>query len=207
MKTRKQAILATITACVLIGTPTSASATQSVTPPPIMQEDASAGLTETGEFDVAVAEANGFKIVTKSDGTKESVPVTPSAVAEQERANRLMAETPTTFGEANMGTCGKSWITASKGANDKLTVKTGFKTYMTANSYTWTIVASALVQSAGFKWTGGAVSSSGWSATSTKTAVGPGVAQLRLSQLDSYVLLVNGTKCQNSIPGPMDTFS
>lgn len=208
---RNQLALLAVAVTVLTLTPSAASASASVPAPPstetAAQDGLEAGLTATGEFDVAVAEANGFKIITREDGMKQSVPVTPGAIAEQERAERLTKQhNVLARGEANMGNCGKSWIDAAKGANDQLTLKTGFQTYMSVNSFRWDVAASALIRGTTVSWKGGAVGTS-WSGKSTKTVIGPGVAQLRLSQDLSYVLLVNGTKCQNSIPGPMDTFS
>ena len=158
-----------------------------------------------GGIDEAVAERNGFQVVTNADGSQMSVPVT-------EEAKRLYEErgidpndrryyptgTNAPFGyDERFGWCGSSYIQAIKHTGDYLVVDTGFNVILPTVSGQWLIWAQPLVAGArGKSWNVGQTpgqfnrSASGWS-------LGPGWAKV---EAVSSVTLENGDQCFSMAP-------
>lgn len=210
----KVAFVATATLILaLTAAPASASAAPETSPAATLspQESTSQPIHAVG-YDARVAEANGFSITVDANGNHTSVAVTPEAARVQRDADAAAlrdstsAPAPQARAESNLGTCGKVWLDASKGTNDMLKAAVGFQTYMSVAEFNWTIVAAGTFSGWVQTWNGGTTTSAGWSASHTAPAIGPGTASLRQSQVDGYVILVDGTKCQTGLPGPVVGF-
>jgi hypothetical protein len=89
-------------------------------------------------YDAAVAEANGFTIVTHPDGSQESVPVTPEAIAlASEWGDDVAARGPKVTVPGN---CGSSWIKIDSGAFDVKRIETGYDVKApVANRVKWAV--------------------------------------------------------------------
>ncbi|WP_256728800.1 hypothetical protein [Microbacterium oleivorans] len=160
-----------------------------------------------GGYDAAVAEANGFKIVTHEDGTQESVPVTEAAAAQLQQADQRRAEAQLESAAADPvpGNCGSSWASGSKRANDTVAFSTGFIVFLAAYEHDWRVYANGFIS--GNYWsTGGAGPSTGsksWTGA-IPGVVGPGIGGVPAYSASASVILVDGTVCYSV--GPTFTF-
>lgn len=86
-------------------------------------------------FDAAVAEANGFEIVTDSSGTQTSVPVTDAAKAIVAAAAQA--------GHRDLGTvdgdCGRSWLNTSRAGSNKVVINTGYRVWLPSVGQQWNV--------------------------------------------------------------------
>lgn len=118
------------------------------------------GMNLTG-FDPAVAQANGYKIVTYANGEQQSVPIDessalpkseilrPGAVRQpsvpkvsEPASSTTAAANPTDYNEVR-GNCGVSWIRVTKTGSHKVTLVSGFKQVpYTAVDWSWTVSLS-----------------------------------------------------------------
>lgn len=158
-------------------------------------------------YDVQVAKANGYQIVTNADGTQESVPVTAAAVAQRNQTARLRVagQAKAQASPASSGDCGSSWVSGYKSANDTVKFSTGFIVYGAGYDYSWSVYAV------------GTITANSWSthglgpATGTKSwtgaiyhVIGPGVGGVPYYSASASVILVDGTVCYSN--GPTFTF-
>lgn len=142
-------------------------------------------------FDPAVAEANGYKIVTDSTGAQRSVPVSAEAIAFEERLTRGTGLARTTWAE---GACGNSWINAVTKGNSKF-ISTGYVVPRPVIAKSWTVQVWGWSGLPSFSWTGpsGASWSSSWSFS--------GGGDFANVLPGSNVVMNNGTVCVSRSPG------
>lgn len=154
------------------------------------------GMNVTG-YDEAVANAHGYEIVTHADGSQESVPVTPEAIAEQAAIDDMV----TTFDEA-YGNCGRSWVYSTKIANDTVAIQTGFSVGGPTVSRNWRVHANTFFTSNTLVFPNGPTASGYWSAEGALPGlVGPGVAGVPTT---ATAVKTNGSVCTSA--GPTSTF-
>lgn len=182
-------ILTVAAMTILAATP--ATATASLPDPGQVQ---SAQLRVAG-FDKEVAEANGFKIITKPDGTQASIPVTEAARVEKEAARPgmiLMGYTETT------DSCGRSYLSAERGSGDTLSLRTGYWVKLKVASREWGVTGFTTWG----KWFGvtwqSASTGQGWEGISRQFGINAG-GQARINQF-SNVKLVDGSICFAATP-------
>jgi hypothetical protein len=101
-----------------------------------------------GGFDLAVAKAHGYKIVTYSNGARQAVPVNPKSglkkgpLVAKDTATRG-ALTPANSGYDEVtGDCGDSWINGSQTTTDHIDLESGFDLNSDAIAYNWSISLS-----------------------------------------------------------------
>lgn len=153
-------------------------------------------------FDVAVANANGFEIVTASDGTQSSVPVTDEAKKIRAEADARAVGAGGVGGRDGVvtnsivyGNCGYSYVWAEKQSGDLLITNTGYGVPMDVYARNWSLIITS-------SWSGGGaysfpVSGSGptWDINHYAKVVGFG----NVSASGSTVL-VDGTTCYSGNP-------
>lgn len=202
MSVRRPLVGLLAVAVLLLGPAATANAATSDPPP-----DSTSTSTPmvVGGYNEAVAEAHGFKIVTNSDGTQQSVPVTKaaSALLAEAAQKRAAAQTARAGATPNStGNCGSSWLSGSKLANDTVGATTGFQVYLAGYEYDWKVTAT------GF-WSGGV-----WNVTNVPGpatgymnkqiaiygVVGPGIAGVPRYSWTASVTLVDGTVCYSTGP-------
>lgn len=152
-------------------------------------------------YDAAIAEANGFEIVTDESGETRSIPVTDEAKALVAAAE---AEAPEVVArDTVVGNCGQAWLNGSKGANNKVSFTTGYSVRLPVQLHQWRVSAIGTITGGEQNYAqgaGGAV----WSKAGSTTAIGPGWALVPpLSQV-AMVKLVDGSTCYSG--GPSFTF-
>jgi hypothetical protein len=128
------------------------------------------------KYDREVAAANGYEIVTNSDGTESSVPVTAAAIAQQARADEARANTlvqARSDGPDAWGDCGGSGISAVKKANDQLAWHTWFTVFGAATGYSWNVSASGAITGNSWHMSGNGPASGSKSFDGGGTVIGP----------------------------------
>jgi hypothetical protein len=139
-----------------------------------------------GGYNVAVAEANGYKIVTATDGTQSPVPVTAQA----------KAETEVTPMNTVPGDCGTSSLSAAKLANDTLAVHTSYNVPFAVAQRSWRVNAQSILGwNASIPFSG--PTGGFWSGDGTAWIVGPGVA---IVPLTAWVMSSTGQTCYSGGP-------
>lgn len=155
-------------------------------------------------YDAEVAEVNGFKIITRADGTQESVPVTDAAIAQRQQADLLRAAAQQDTASP-LAVCGDSWASGTKLANDTVAFSTGFLVYGAAYQHTWTVYATGFIT--GNSWTtsgaGPASGTKSWTGA-ISNVVGPGIGGVPFAAASASVILIDGTVCYSV--GPTFTF-
>lgn len=152
----------------------------------------SAALVPAG-FDSAVAEANGYKIVTDSTGEQRSVAVSPEAIEFERQLARTPSITPfTTFVS---GPCGTSWINAVSRGNTKV-ISTGYVVPRPVIVKTWTVQVWGWGGLPSYTW--GGSSGASWSSSWSFTLSGADFANVLPG---SNVVMNNGTVCLSGSPG------
>lgn len=150
-------------------------------------ETVSVAMVPSG-FDSAVAEANGYQIVTDSDGQQRSVAVSPEAI----RFEKSLAMSRTTWAE---GPCGNSWINAVSRGNSKF-ISTGFVVPRPVIAKNWTVQVWGWSGMPSYWW--GGASGSSWSSSWSFSMPGDGFANVLPG---SNVVMNNGTVCASGSPG------
>jgi hypothetical protein len=150
-------------------------------------ETTSVAMAPSG-FDAAVAEANGYRVITGDDGKQRSVAVSPEAIAFE----RALERSRTTYVS---GPCGNSWINAVSRGNSKF-ISTGYVVPRPVIAKNWT------VQVWGWSgmpshWWGGATGPS-WSSSWSFSMPGDGFANVVPG---SNVVMSDGTVCASGSPG------
>ncbi|WP_426624451.1 hypothetical protein ACPPVW_18160 [Leifsonia sp. McL0607] len=142
-------------------------------------------------FDPAVAEANGYKIVTDSTGEQRSVPVSAEAIAFEERLASSALKARTTWVQ---GPCGNSWINAVSKGNSKF-ISTGYVVPRPVIAKLWIVQVWGWSGLPSFSWSGpsGASWSSSWSFS--------GGGDFANVLPGSNVVMNNGTVCVSGSPG------
>jgi hypothetical protein len=156
-------------------------------------------------YDAAVAEANGYQIVTNPDGTQSSIPVTDEAKAQQAAADAAKAEYESGGVSARGvvdGDCGSSWISASKIANDTVAYQTGYIVWGAVVDSQWTIVATGFITGNSVTLHPGANAGTWETEGGVNNVVGPGVAGVTTGS--SFAVLAGGQVCYSG--GPTATF-
>lgn len=141
-------------------------------------------------YDAAAAEQNGYKIVTGTDGTQKSVPVSAAAIAyEQQLARRVTPKT--TFVD---GPCGSSWINA-KSSGQRKVITTGYTVSHPVIAKSWTTQVWGWDGLRNFSWTGpsGGTWFSSWSYN--------GGGDFANVLPGSNVVMSNGAVCLSGSPG------
>lgn len=161
-------------------------------------------------YDSAVAEANGYEIVTDSTGHQSSVPVTPEAqTRDAQKTAPLSFVKKNGFGngvtpneleydEVN-GDCGLSYVGAEKGANDRVSYETGYVVNDAVAFYSWRVIASGFLSSETAKFSGG-LSDAEFSASGTLTAKGFGTTFVPGVSSAAAATLVDGSICYSGGP-------
>ena len=150
-------------------------------------------------YDAEVATRNGYEIVTYPDGTWESIPVGPAAVAFEEA--RLSAPryeaAPDNYGQVG-GKCGVSWIEVVPWSSQVNRVTSGYAvTHPVANRIGWSVQVASVGGWPLLWWNDGA-SPTTWQGTGYFSVAGwGGTAWVQSS---SSVLLINGTICGSNSP-------
>lgn len=150
----------------------------------------SAAMVPAG-FDLDVAEANGYTIVTNADGTQQSIPVSDDAIEFEQQLVRSAAKSRTTWVE---GPCGNSWINAVSKGNSGF-ISTGYVVPRPVIAKSWTVQVWGWSGLPSFSWTGpsGASWSSSWSFS--------GGGDFANVLPGSNVVMNNGTVCVSGSPG------
>jgi hypothetical protein len=156
-------------------------------------------------YDSSVAAANGYKIVTNTDGAQSSVPVTAAAKAQDQLAKQMRADalsggsamTAAANGGDKWGDCGGSGISAVKQANDQLAWHTWFTVFGAASGYSWNVSAIGAITTNSWHMSGNGPASGSKSFDGGGRVVGPGYATVPIW---SVVTLVNGAVCYSLGP-------
>lgn len=144
---------------------------------------------ELAYFDENVAAENGFKIVTRADGSQESVPVTEAARALVSRESR----------HTIIGPCGSSSLTLSRvGGTSKVFFTTAFQVKTATKFHQWTVDLTRNGQRWSYNLSGGPTFGS-WN-TSRTTTTGNNQGVLGVVRAGSYAMLVTGAVCYSGGP-------
>lgn len=144
-------------------------------------------------FDIDVAEANAYTIVEQGDGTQQSVPVSPEAIAfEREFVAKQDTRTRTTWVN---GPCGNSWINAVSRGNTKF-ISTGFVVPRPVIAMNWTVQVWGWGGLTSHTWLGG--SGPSWSSSWSFSLSGGDFANVLPG---SNVVMNNGAVCLSGSPG------
>lgn len=137
-------------------------------------------------FDVGVAAAHGFKIVTRADGSQASLPANVSSQA--------------TGYTTVSGKCGTSSLVMLDAGGGKAAVSTGWTTVRGAVSYSWRVtVAGGLGGTYTKSYSGGLLNRSSWSAAFSWTVPRTDYYIAGVSPTSS-VVLNNGAVCTSMAP-------
>jgi len=144
---------------------------------------------ELAYFDEAVAAQNGFKIVTKSDGSQDSVPVTAEArnmIAKQARHTVI-------------GPCGESSLTMSRvGGTRQVHFTTTFAVKAPTVYHNWNVDLTRQGKKWSHNLSGGPTRGTWGTSRITNTGNNQGVrGEVRAG---SHALLVNGAVCYSGGP-------
>jgi hypothetical protein len=143
-----------------------------------------------GGYDVAVATAHGYKIVTEADGTQHSVAVTDAAkTAQTLRPNNTVP-----------GECGKSFVNAAKLPGDTVAYQTGYQVPFAVYERDWHVDIVGITGMSDHPDFGGQTSGA-WSTEGTSWIIGPGVAAVPLW---AFVMAFDGQICHSN--GPSASF-
>lgn len=148
-------------------------------------------------YDAAIAEANGFEIVTDESGVTRSVPVTDKAKALVSDAAEDAPEF-TTF-DTVVGDCGQAWLNGSKGANDRVSFTTGYSVRLPVQLHQWRVTAYGFITTGEKNYAQGA-GPAVWSKSDSTTAIGPGYAIVPGFSPVAMVKLVDGATCYSGGP-------
>jgi hypothetical protein len=181
---------AVVTALALFGGVIGTAAPASAATPAVGETISTTTPMQFAGYDAEVAAANGFKIVMAPDGTQSSVPVTA-------QARSVAAAEPSAVTPQAAGNCGVSTISGSKGANDRLSLKTGYVVPFEVRTRHWVVTATSFFSSKTFNWNLDKQSSGTWSTSASAPLVGPGVAGVSTA---SFVIGVNGRVCHSVGP-------
>lgn len=204
MRLRRPVIAGVVLAVLALLPPTAANASTGASSPTPTTTRVTTPMT-VGGYNAQVAAAHGYKIVTHSDGTQESVPVTAAAVAERKQADQAriaaQAKSQSTVTPAVVGNCGSSWLQGTKIANDTVTFQTGFIVYLAAYEHTWTVNAVGFITANHWTTTGAgpANGSDSWQGA-IYNVVGPGYAGVPAWSASASVVLRDGTVCYSLGP-------
>lgn len=148
------------------------------------------GMTVVG-FDRAVAEANGYEIVTLPDGTQASV-----------KKGEMTAAGSTTL----YGNCGHSYVELYNGSGvGQADFRTGFYTSIPAISYRWWVVVRDNNGTSNRNYGGGLSWQSNWtSGWQTLWLYPGGNAWATVMPEDSWALTTAGTICVSAGPGTVE---
>ncbi len=200
-----RSIIATSSAMFLLAmSPLSADAT----PPSPAPGDLANGLRAVG-FDRAVAEANGYEIITRPDGYQDSV---PEAQADAARAGLVKpsgalvatgsGEVSTNASNYKYGNCGWSMVSMSALGNSRVTMDTGAHVRSDWSGI-WDVNWRVVITD-----NGGTSTQGGYSAARGSHNFDPPARTLTLTRgpaaagvpAYSYVLLLDGTLCVSFAP-------
>lgn len=187
MRIRRAAIRAGIAAAATGAFVLSGALAASADEPSPQMETVTLAMVPSG-FDVAVAEANGYRVVTDADGSQRSVAVSQEAIDFE----RALARTRTTYVS---GPCGNSWINAVSRGNSKF-ISTGYVVPRPVIAKNWTVQVwgwSGMPST----WWGGA-SGPSWSSSWSFSMPGDGFANVLPG---SNVVMSDGTVCASGSPG------
>lgn len=133
--------LASVSGLIMCASAVSAEA--SPKPPVPVSTDSTSGMYVAG-FDSAVAKAHGYKIVTLSNGDRQSVPINaksglPKGPVLHKATNKKRARARTSANTdyaAVYGNCGQSWIRNTEIGSNKVSVASGYR-YLPESAYYW----------------------------------------------------------------------
>jgi hypothetical protein len=187
-------VTAVVAATLVAVTAAPALAANPVKPAPAQQETAMV----LHSYDADVAAAHGYKIVTNPDGTQQSVPVTPEAVAEDQAI--AAANQPAPGGvHANRtvvyGPCGSSFIGVTANGND-IIIGTGYSVGRPVIGRVWAVQVFGFGGLPSHTWLGG--SGPKWNSAYAFFYTGGGFANVTPG---SSVILDNGAVCYSGAPG------
>ncbi|PZF66464.1 hypothetical protein DEI81_02385 [Curtobacterium sp. MCBD17_013] len=152
-----------------------------------------------GGYDVAVAEEDGYQIVTGPGGVQKSVPVTPAAKQEAAAAAATAPSGVHTDDEVN-GNCGLSYLDGSKGANNTITYDTGWLVRDAVKKWHWYVEADGFLTGSHHSWSGTAHDAE-WGVSNQKlTAIGPGTIFVPGVSAEAETVLVDGSTCYSGGP-------
>ncbi len=201
MKKRMAATTLAVIAALAIGPSTAAIADDGSTP---NDDDTSYSYTaplNIVSYDAEVAEAHGYRIELDENGEQHSVPVTPEAIAEQERDDAAAESTVQARGTA-YGNCGSSSLTGFKSRNDTVTFSTSVAVSGSVAEYDWRVNAYGFISNN--YWSTSGV---GPFAGGTKSwhgaipgVVGPGTAKVPANSAQAAVIKTNGAVCWSGGP-------
>lgn len=108
-----------------------------------MSTNSTSGMYVAG-FDLAVAKANGYKVVTLSNGDRQSVPINvksglPKGPVLHKATNKKRTGARTSANTdyaAVYGNCGQSWIRNTEVGNNRVSVASGYR-YLPESAYYW----------------------------------------------------------------------
>lgn len=197
------AVILTIVSVGSVAVPASAATEDKTEPQP--SDAASAPMSVTG-YDEAVAEANGFKIVTYDDGSIEAVAVTDAAKRLNVDTGIMHPTTGTGDGTAARGTvygnCGNSWVDAWDSGR-YVPVETGYNvTAPVYNRISWTVYYTNWSYGGNsVGWPGGQSTPSSW--TGYSGAIYPSASDGFVMAAGS-IQLITGMICSSG--NPTDAF-
>lgn len=147
-------------------------------------------------FDPAVAEANGFRIITAADGSQSSEPVTSEA---RELVAAYDTSSATTFGYAEVqGNCGYSWIDITRGLSSITRIKTGYTVRLPTKSRLWSVTLFGVAGIPNYSMNSPIGGPATWS-TSANVSYGSG--GFGNVPPGSQVTLTDGSICVSGNPG------
>ncbi|GAB2711030.1 hypothetical protein BKA24_002846 [Microbacterium marinum] len=201
MKKRTAATTFAVIAALAIGPSTAAIADDGSTP---TNDESSYSYTaplDIVAYDAEVAEAHGYRIETDENGEQYSVPVTPEAIAEQER-DEAAAESMVQARGTVYGNCGTSSLTGFKSRNDTVTFSTSFAISGSVAEYDWRVnvygfISNNYWSTSGFGPLAGGTKS--WTGA-IPGVVGPGTARVPANSAQAAVIKTNGAVCWSGGP-------
>jgi hypothetical protein len=148
------------------------------------------GMTVVG-FDREVAEANGYEIITRPDGTQASV-----------KKGELTTQGSSTV----VGSCGISFVELfdAPGTGGKADFRTGFTTYEVAIGFRWWVIVRDANGTSNRNYAGDPFSRSWQTGFETLWLYPGGNAWATVIPDDSWALLANGSICVSGGPGTVE---
>lgn len=148
-------------------------------------------------FDEAVAEANGYEILTDANGVQRSVPVSEQAIAFEISRTAELADA-SDGSSANRttvtGNCGTSFVGVTRYGN-RIMVGTGYAVFYPVVARLWVVQIYSFAGLPSFTWTGS--SGASWNSAASFFMSAGGVASVTPG---SSVVMTNGAVCWSGSP-------
>jgi hypothetical protein len=195
------AFAAVTTLMVLAGAQTATAAT--VPPPPKVVTMVTPMVVKG--YDATVAAANGFTIVTDSNGVQSSVPVTAAAKALVASSAPLAATSTSAGGVHPDGTgsanCGSSYITLTAHGLSYVEYETGYSVRLPTSGRWWGITVWSGAGATGVSMNSGLAGAKTWASLGYINGSGGGWGYVNAG---SFAILTDGSVCYTT--GPTDTW-